>query len=268
IAVGGNGSDLGDLFVRCDFLRIGLQVFDDSFDREVDAALEVHRVHAGSNRLGAFLDDRSGEHGSGRGAVTGEVRGLRRDFAHHLRAHILELVFELDLFRDRHTVLGDARGAERFIEHDIAALGAKRHPHRIGEDIDAAQHAIAGIDGKFDVLSSHCLCSSDLEFLDRQPQAAFFLAAAPPSMTPMTSDSFMIRRSWPSIFTSVPDHLPNNTVSPTFRSIGISLPLSSRPPGPTAMISPCEGFSLAVSGMMMPPAVFSSASMRLTTTRS
>jgi hypothetical protein len=61
----------------------------------------------------------------------------------------------------------------------------------------------------------------------------------------------------------VPDHLPNSTVSPTFRSIGISLPLSSRPPRPTAMTSPCEGFSLAVSGIMMPPAVFSSASMRL-----
>src|SRR5229473_2365250 len=46
------------------------------------------------------------------------------------------------------------------------------------------------------------------------------------------------------------------------------LPDSSRPPGPTAMISPWEGFSLAVSGMMMPPALLSSASMRLTTTRS
>src|SRR5438552_8986187 len=50
--------------------------------------------------------------------------------------------------------------------------------------------------------------------------------------------------------------------------MGISLPASSRPPGPTAMTSPCEGFSLAVSGMMMPPADLSSASMRLTTTRS
>ena len=146
------------------FLELVLQVLDDGFDGEIDAALEVHRVHAGGNRLGAFLDDRRGEHGRGGGAVTGEVGGLRRDFAHHLRAHVLELVFELDLLRDRHTVLGDARGAERFVEHDIAALGAERHLHRIGEDVDAAQHAVAGIDGKFDVFSSHCLCSSDLEF--------------------------------------------------------------------------------------------------------
>src|SRR6185437_9805793 len=45
-------------------------------------------------------------------------------------------------------------------------------------------------------------------------------------------------------------------------------PCSSRAPGPTAMTSPSCGFSLAVSGMMMPPAVFSSCSRRRTTTRS
>ncbi len=78
----------------------------------------------------------------------------------------------------------------------------------------------------------------------------------------MMSDSFMIRSSSSSILTSVPDHLPNSTRSPTLTSIGISLPASSRPPGPMAMTSPCDGFSLAVLGMMMPPADFSSASMR------
>ena len=164
VAVGGNGADLGDLFVRGDLLGIGLQVLDDGLDGKIDAALQVHRVHAGGNRLGAFLDDRSGQHGRGGGAVTGEVGRLRSDFAHHLRAHVLELVFELDFLGDRDTVLGDARGAERFIEHDVAALGAERHPHRIGEDVDTAQHAVARVDGKFDFFSSHCLCSSDLKF--------------------------------------------------------------------------------------------------------
>ena len=45
-------------------------------------------------------------------------------------------------------------------------------------------------------------------------QAAIFFAALAPSITPMTSDSFMIKRSSPSILTSVPDHLPNSTRSP------------------------------------------------------
>ena len=34
------------------------------------------------------------------------------DLAHHLRAHVLELVLELDLLGDGDAVLGDARGAE------------------------------------------------------------------------------------------------------------------------------------------------------------
>ena len=51
-------------------------------------------------------------------------------------------------------------------------------------------------------------------------------------------------------------------------SSGTILPHSSRAPGPTAMISPCWGFSAAVSGMMMPPAVLVSLSTRRTTTRS
>ena len=101
------------------------------------------------------LHDRSSEYGRGGGAVASDIRGLGRDFTHHLRAHILELIGQLDLLGDRHTVLGDARGTERFIEHDVAALGAERHLHRIVENVDPAQHTVAGIDRKFDVLSSH-----------------------------------------------------------------------------------------------------------------
>ena len=92
VAVGGDRADLGDFFVGGDLLRILLQVLDDGVDGEIDAALQVHRIHAGSNRFRAFLDDRCREHGGGGGAVAGDVRGLGRDFTHHLRAHVLELV--------------------------------------------------------------------------------------------------------------------------------------------------------------------------------
>src|SRR5439155_9839429 len=43
------------------------------------------------------------------------------------------------------------------------------------------------------------------------------------------------------------------------------LPFSSGLPSPTASTLPCLGFSLAVSGRMIPPAVLSSASSRSTT---
>ena len=84
----------------------------------------------------------------------------------------------------------------------------------------------------------------------------------------MMSDSFMIRSSSPSSLTSVPDHLPNRMRSPAFTSSARSSPLSFSVPGPTEITSPSCGFSLAVSGMMMPPAVFSSAVTRRTRTRS
>src|SRR6185437_11076097 len=238
-----------------------LDVGDHRLDGELDAALEIHRVHAGGHRLGAFLDDGVRQHGRGRGAVAGLVVGLLRHLAHHLRAHVLELVFELDLLGDGNAVLGDARRAEALVEHDVAALRAERHLHGVGEHLDAVQHAVAGFGGKSYVFGSHSFAPgmSCLSLRTRNCVQA---------TTPMMSDSFMMRSSSPSILTSVPDHLPNSTRSPALTSIGMSLPASSRPPGPTATISPSCGFSLAVSGMMMPPLVFSSASIRLTTTRS
>src|SRR6185312_8543305 len=149
VAVGRNGADRRDLLVRGDLLGVLLEVRNDGFDREVDTALQVHRVHAGGNRLGAFTDDRSSEHGRGGGAVAGRVSGFGGDFAHHLGAHVLELVVELDLLGDGDAVLGDAGSAERLVEHDVAALGTERDFHGVGENVDAAQHAVAGINAEF-----------------------------------------------------------------------------------------------------------------------
>ena len=131
-------------------------MLDDSFDREIDTALEIHRVHAGGNRLGALTHDRGGEHGGSGGAVAGHVGRLGGDLTHHLRAHVLELVFELDLLGDSHAVLGDARRAERLVEHDVAALRAERDLYRVVENVDAAQHTVARVDCEFDFLGSHC----------------------------------------------------------------------------------------------------------------
>src|SRR5690606_1876853 len=71
------------------------------------------------------------------------------------RAHVFELVFKLDLLGHGDTVLGDARRAEGLVENDVAALRTERHLHRIGQDIDAAQHPFAGIGMEFDFLGSH-----------------------------------------------------------------------------------------------------------------
>ena len=72
----------------------------------------------------------------------------------------------------------------------------------------------------------------------------------------------------PSIFTSVPDHLPNNTRSPGLRSMDRACRPRHGRQGQRRRLRPPSGFSFAVSGIMMPPFVFSSPSRRRRTTRS
>jgi len=155
VAVRRDRADLGDFSRGLDLLGRLLERLDDFENGLVDAALQIHRVHAGGDELGAFTDDGLGENGGGGGAVAAEVVGLRGHFAHHLGAHVLELVGELDLLGDGDAVLGDARGAERLLDHDVAALRAQRDLHGFGEDVDAAQHLLARVLGEFHVLGSH-----------------------------------------------------------------------------------------------------------------
>ncbi len=101
VAIGRNRADLGDLVVRCDLFRIRLEIGDDGVDGEIDAALQIHRIETGGNRLGAFPDDRGGKNGRRGGSVAGRVILLGSDFANQLGAEILEFVGEFDLFCDR-----------------------------------------------------------------------------------------------------------------------------------------------------------------------
>src|SRR4030095_14274398 len=78
----------------------------------------------------------------------------------------------------------------------------------------------------------------------------------------------MMRCSSPRCWISVPEYLPKSTRSPLCTARGRSLPSSLILPSPTAMTLPSWGFSLAVSGMMSPPLVFFSSSVRLTRIRS
>ena len=155
VAIGRNRADLRDFRVGGHLLGVLLEVRDDGLDRKVDTALQIHRVHAGRNRLRTFTNDRLCKHGRCRRTVAGMVVLAGRHFAHHLCAHVLELVGEFDLLGDGDAVLGDARRAERLVDDDVAALGSERHLDGVGEDVDAAQHLVTGFGGEFDVFGCH-----------------------------------------------------------------------------------------------------------------
>ena len=121
-----------------------LQLGDQGWHRLVDAALQVHRVHAGGHVLHAFAHDGLGQHGGGGGAVTGVVAGLGSDFLDHLGAHVLELVLELDFLGDGHTVLGHGGAPKERSSTTLRPLGPKVLD-RIGQDVHAFDHAGAGV---------------------------------------------------------------------------------------------------------------------------
>jgi len=129
------------------FFRDGrqFQFLDERGDGLVDAALQIHRVHAGGDRPAALTHDRLRQHDRSRGAVARNIVGLGRDLAYHLHAHVLELVGKLDLLGDSYAVLGDARRAIALVQDHIAPLRAERDPDRLGEDVHASHHALTGV---------------------------------------------------------------------------------------------------------------------------
>src|SRR5262249_21257547 len=138
-------ADLGDFLLVLDRLGDLLHFRDDGLNGAVDATLELHRVVARGDDLGAFAVDGLSENGSSRGAVAGVVVGLRSDFADHLSSHVLELVRKLDFLGDGDAVLGDVRSAERLLDDDVAAFGAEGDFYSVGEDVHAVQNRGTGI---------------------------------------------------------------------------------------------------------------------------
>ena len=101
------------------------------------AALEGHRVGAGSDVLQPFLDDGLGQHRRGGRAVAGDVVGLGGDLFRQLGADVLERVFEIDVLGDGDAVVGDRGRAELLVEDDVATLGAEGDLDGVGEGVDA-----------------------------------------------------------------------------------------------------------------------------------
>src|ERR1035437_6685720 len=96
------------------------------------------------NGLDAFAVDALRQDGRSGGAVAGHVARLGGHFAHHLRAHVLQRIFEFDFLGDRDTVYGDGRSAELLLEDHVAALRAKRYFDRVGQLVHAAQNRLPG----------------------------------------------------------------------------------------------------------------------------
>src|SRR5262249_27336036 len=155
-----------------------------------------------------------------------------------------EPVVELDLLGHGDAVLGDRGRAELLLDHHVAALGAEGDFHRVGQLVHAAQDRSARVFSVSDLLR-HDVFSS--------PREVYFFFDF--SITARISSSRRMTYSSSPSLISEPEYLPIRMRSPALTSIGARLPSSLSLPGPTATTSASCGFSLAVSGMMIPPRI-------------
>ncbi len=162
IAIGRNSTDLSNRFAVGTGDRQGFDLLYGGSNRFVDTALQVHRVHASSNGFQTLVNDGLCQNSCGSGAVTRVVRGFGSHFLHHLGAHVLQLVFQLDFFRHRYTVFGHGRRTERLIQNHIAAFGTQRYFNGICQGVNTSHHALASFVAKYYVFSHDRLTFNSL----------------------------------------------------------------------------------------------------------
>src|SRR5262249_53504622 len=152
-----DSSEFAEIVPTCAMALDSLQGFERRFNSSVvtSTALSMPRLMSMGLRpeATAFRPSRMIACAS---TVAVFVRGVGGDFLQHLRAHVLEFVFELDLLRNRNTVLRDGRGAVALLEHRVAALRAECRLHRIRKDVGALEHALARIVAKSYFFRCHC----------------------------------------------------------------------------------------------------------------
>ena len=157
VVVGRDRADLLDLVdVAADFLTLLAQILHDDGYGLVDAALQVHRVGAGSHVLNAYAHDSLCQHRSGRRTVSGVVGRLRGHFLDHLGAHVGDRVFQLDLLGYGYTVLGHLRRTELLVDNDVAAFRAEGDLHCVSQRVDAFLEQLAGFGIVFDLFCHDC----------------------------------------------------------------------------------------------------------------
>src|SRR5579862_8752870 len=184
IVVGGNRANLGNHFARdglrqfvdlaIDAVAFFVDLAADDGDGLLDAALQGHWIGAGSDGLDAFTEDGLSQNRGGGGSVAGDVRRLGGDFTHHLCAHVLERVAQINFLGYGDAVFGDGRRTEFLFDNYVTTLGSEGDLHGIGQKVDAAEDRLTGFFSVNDLL---CHCAYLLNCLQDLPAVFSWLEA-------------------------------------------------------------------------------------------
>mmetsp|Transcript_16847 Transcript_16847/g.37125 ORF Transcript_16847/g.37125 Transcript_16847/m.37125 type:complete len:842 (+) Transcript_16847:26-2551(+) len=140
VAVGRDGRHLANLLRLGDGLGPLLQVLKHAPHSSVDAALQVHGIHAGHHSLAAFAEDGTGQHRGRRGAIARDIVGLRSDLLDELGSHIHHLALELNSLGDSDAILRHLGRPKGLLNDDVAALRSQGHCHSVSQAVGALEH--------------------------------------------------------------------------------------------------------------------------------
>src|SRR5690606_3155809 len=125
VAVGRDGAHLSNGFGVAARTGQLLDLINCSVQTFVDTALQVHRVHARSNRFQTFVHNGLRQNSCSSSSVPGHVVGLGSNVLHHQRAQVFELVFQLDFLGNGTTDFSDGRSAKGLVQYHVTTFRAQ-----------------------------------------------------------------------------------------------------------------------------------------------
>ena len=139
-----NRRDLGDLLTRGNLDGVLENLVGHHVGGALDAAAQRQRIGTGDDATHSLAHDSVGKDGRRRGAVARVVVRGDSGLAHDLHAHVLDGIFKIDIGGHRGAVVGNVGLLVLLLHGDVAPLRADRHPHGIGQLVDAGSHLRTG----------------------------------------------------------------------------------------------------------------------------
>ena len=97
------------------------------------------------------MDHRLCQNCRGGGTVSGYIVGLGSHLTDELCAHVFKTVFQLDLFGDGHTIVGDEGRSEGFLQNYISSFRSQGYSYGVSQLIYTFFQGCSGIRTKFDL---------------------------------------------------------------------------------------------------------------------
>ena len=141
--------------------------------RFVDPSFQIHWIRTGCNIFHSSTDDRLSKYRSRRCSISSNVCRFGGYFFHHLSPHVLNGIFQFNLFGYRNAVFGHLWWTKFFADDHISPFWTQCNFHCICQRVHTFLQAITRIHIKINILCHFYLvvyCLISLNLSPRQQQ--------------------------------------------------------------------------------------------------